>query len=180
MMLNILGGSVDKYSGGMSKTDFSSKTIPGDPEVSQLWSEYVNPNIPTYDWVFRKRVLSVAMRLFQDHDWFRDQERNANLHGYNYGFVVDTMRFIATGKRKMSLSIWSELVTHEHTQKKDVSKRHEIIDLLKAHSLFLATPPVGMLQKWCSHPEGIDDLLWSLNILFGDLSISHNTVSEVR
>lgn len=171
MMLNILGGTVEKYSGGMNKTDFTTTTIAGDPEVVKMWQEYVNPNIQTSDWVFRKRVLRLAMRLFSSRDWFENQERNAHLHGYNYGFVVDTLRFIATGRRRMSVHVWADLVSHEHTQQKDPSQRHEIMDFLRNHTLFMNNPPVGMIQKWCSRPGGIDDMICTLNLLFGDLTV---------
>lgn len=181
MMLNILGGSNHSaegigssklYDGGYHGGDYSAKVIPGDPKVTELWMEYVNPNIDTTTWVFKKRVLNEAMRLFSSQrNWFEFQERNASLHGNNYDFVVDTLRFILTGRRHLSIHSWAELVSHEHTQQKDVSRRHQLNDFIKKYTRDLRNPPVGMIQKWCSHKEGFDDMVCTLNLLFGDLSV---------
>lgn len=181
MMLNILGDSSHAsenihhgklYEGGHFPGDYASKTIPGDPKITELWMEYVNPNINTTTWEFKKRVFDQAVRLFSSQrNWFQFQERNPSLHGNNYEFVVDTLRFILTGRRHLSIHSWAELVSHEHTQQKDVSRRNQLSDFLKHHASSLRNPPFGMLQKWCSHPEGFDDMVCTLNLLFGDLSV---------
>lgn len=172
MLLNILGEVTEKYSGGQNKTDFSSKTLPGVPEVVAIWRKYVDPNLDSSSWAYKKQVLRVAMELFgTQRNWFEFQERNPSLHGYNYGFVVDTLRFILTGKRNLSVHMWPDLVSHEYSHSQDVSGRHELLDYMKQNAELMRNPPAGMIQRWCSHKGGMDDMICTLNILFGDLTI---------
>lgn len=160
------------YSGGQSRNQSNFTNRGGDAEMSELWAVYSAPNNQSTGWSFRKRVLKTAKRLLTDNsNWFIAQDKNPNVVEYNYQFVVDTLRFIGTGRRQININAWGDLVSHAPTGGlKGVSERHEIADIFR--TLQLTTSVDALIQLWCSHPKGFDDLINSINILFGDISVS--------
>jgi len=159
------------YSGGQSDTPDKHETRTGDTEVNKLWEKYTSPVNNSTTWAFRRQVLACAKRLLGSHrNWFVAQERNALVTQYNYQFVLDTLRYIGTGRRRISIHAWSDLlINYPVGGLDDVSERHEIADLFER--LNLQTSTVAMLQLWSQHPGGIDDMLCTLNLLFGDLPL---------
>lgn len=168
MMLNLLGQATDKYSGGQHKTDVSGSVVPGDLAINALWVDYTAPRALTDTWVFKRRVIKEAFRLLGDGHWLTDVDQNAYLHGSNYDFLVDTLRFILTGRRRLPVSMWAELVTQESLAPIDVDYRATVKTLLREYP-HVTKDTCGLIQQWCSQPKGVDDMVCSLNLLFGDL-----------
>ena len=172
MMPNILGLPGRQYDGGQASTDVSTDIIRGHEDVVALWNDYTSPDHREFGWSFYKRAIRLAVRFFvSDEVWFKQMERNASIHGYNYEFILDTLRFIATGKRNISIHMWSELVSHVYDGNVEVDKRHTISNYMKANAVSFRSRDVGMIQQWVAQPNGIDDLIATLNILFGDLPV---------
>lgn len=159
------------YSGGQSFSNTTFKTRTGDAEISELWQEYTQSVNNSNTWHFRKKVFPVAKRLLGGRpNWFLFQDSNPLVRDYNYQFVTDTLRFIGTGKRRISIHAWPDLVSnHPKDELDDVSERHEIADIFR--SMDLSTSVEKLLQMWCSHKGGFDDMVCTLNILFGDIQV---------
>ena len=162
------------YSGGQSRFVAHSTTRGGDAEVSELWAKYTSPNNQSTSWSFRRKVISAAKRLLTANtNWFLQQEKNPNIVEYNYQFVVDTLRFIGTGYRRINVYAWSDLVSHAPADGLDgVGERDDIAKAF--HDLKLDVSIDALLQLWCSRPGGFDDMINSINILFGDIPIATN------
>lgn len=137
----------------------------GDATVAMLYELHVNRTVNTAGWTYRKQVLDTATRLFGDFAaWLSDQVRNPRVVGYNYQFLEDTLHFIRTGERELSVQNWLELVAEEDDFVKSpvpVKDRPQTIKLRQGETT------ATLLQKWCAQPNGFEDLVCSLQLLFG-------------
>lgn len=134
----------------------------GDGSVALLYELYVNRTINTDTWTFRRRVLECALRLFGDFDtWVHLQHKNPHVVGYNSEFVYDTLRYLEGEPRRLPVQSWLELLTERETAKP--------LEFLSPHSLsaIRTVSTVNALQTWCRRPNGFDDLICSLHVLFG-------------
>lgn len=157
------------YSGGQAESLPTTKFHAGHKEVVALYSEYTAPGALVANWEFRKRVIQLAVRLFSGRtNWFINVDSDLTVQEYNYEFILDTVRFIATGHRRISIATWPTLITHN--QSESIQKEHSEVRKL-FRDLALNSDTVSMIQQWCKQPRGIDDLMFTLNILFGDREI---------
>jgi hypothetical protein len=84
----------------------------------------------------------------------------------NYAFILDTVRYVATGRRKFSIHTWPALVSYEvPLVNESVAGRRDIYLLIE--SLQLSTNTNAFLQKWLSQADGFNDLMYTLHLLFG-------------
>lgn len=159
------------YSGGQVQATRRYADAIRDAEVFDLFQEYtVFPTRAPY-WEFRRKVITAAQRLFGgNYNWFLLQDNNASRSDYNYEFLLDTVRFIATGQRRMSIHTWPMLVSDEPAAGLAlVNNRKDIARLFQ--QLYLNTSAEGMIQKWMSQPKGFDDMMFTLHLLFGKTSV---------
>lgn len=161
---------VREYSGGQSKAVSRFTMRQGDPRVHDLFVEYTNFPRRTVYWEFRKRVINLALELFSgNYNWFILQDNNALITDHNYSFLLDTVRFIATGRRRLSIHTWPALLTYEPAVGVvGTDTRRDIYLLFKELNLFNDNK-YGIIQKWVSHKGGFDDLMYSMNMLFGSV-----------
>lgn len=138
----------------------------GDATVVALYEFYTNRTVSPLTWQYRKQVLETAIRLFGNiGQWLADQDHNPRVVGYNLQFLNDTIRFIRTGERQMRPETWIELLAEadEHTHPTSHANNDTLCIALKADERKVA----DFLAKWCAQPNGIDDLVCTLHVLFG-------------
>jgi hypothetical protein len=137
----------------------------GDATVVTLYELYANRLVDSTAWTYRRRVLDAALRLFDRFDeWLLVQSENAHMRGYNLEFIQDTLNFIRTGQRAMSIETWLELL-HEQG---DVEQG--ALDPRAAKTYFTlqaGEDTVQLLQNWCAQPRGFQDLVCTLHVMFG-------------
>jgi hypothetical protein len=137
----------------------------GDEAVQALHEFLVNRTVNTLRWDYRRQVVDSGVRLFGEFSgWLQDQLNNPRCVGYNLEFLKDTMQFIRTGQRELCLANWIELVAEGD----DLANAAQI-SKTRANNFALGygESTVKLLQGWCSHPGGIEDLAGTLHILFG-------------
>lgn len=159
------------FSGGQARRLPAHEIVLGDPEVTQLWAAYSNPSVDKNGWPFRKKVFDAFKRLTGNGQlsFFLMQDRNAELQGYSYDFLLDTIGFIATGHRRISIYTWPDYLSFQPARAAvDVDQRNKIAKLY--HEFALQRDIDHLLQRWVNQPKGFDDLVWSLNIMFGTSS----------
>ena len=139
----------------------------GDEEVIKLYTDHVRQHQPTNTWEFRKQVIACAIRLFGGiQRWADIQLLNKHLHGTNYAFFLDTINFINTGKRQVSVQNWLDLLEVKPDADEEFRTREidpSVKDFMSAKRF---TPEV--ISMWCGHENGFEDLLSSLYCMFGD------------
>lgn len=159
------------YRGGQAVHENRHALRVGDPEMTKLWAEYTHPENHSTQWSYRKRVIRTAQRLLTGRpNWFLEQDRNPLVVEYNYQFILDTLRYIATGRRRIDIHTWPDLVmNYPEEGLEDISGRCEIAKVFQDRLLGLKVN--DLITRWCRHPRGFDDMVCSLNILFGDLHV---------
>jgi hypothetical protein len=161
----------NEYSGGQAQAQRRYITSVRDERIRDLFQEFTTFPTRTEYWEFRRRVIAEAKRLFGgNYNWFILQDNNAQRVDWNYKFLLDTIRFIATGRRELSIHSWPMMLSDEPpTGLQLIGGRSDVQDLFK--QLALATSIEAMLQKWCSQPKGFDDLMYTLHMLFGKATV---------
>jgi len=162
------------YSGGQADSSVQYDTREGDPQMVALFNQYTNPESGSTGWEFRRQVIEVAMRLLKSNgNWFIKQDTNPMVQDYNYQFLQDTLRFIATGHRHIAIYSWQDLLTHTPDQGlKDAHSRHDISDQFR--NLALDRSIEALIQKWLSWPKGFDDFVFSLHLMFGRIDMRYD------
>lgn len=135
----------------------------GDQSVTALYRIYEAGMQDTRTLDFRFKVWDCAMRLFGDfHSWMQLQRGNANIIGYNLEFLRDTLKFITQGTREISPLTWLDLLS-EKSDHGPLAHHLTLPDLAIPSNVSTAE----IVQLWCSHKNGFDDLLQTLFALFG-------------
>lgn len=137
----------------------------GDEAVQTLNDFLQNRSVNTLSWSYRRQVVDSALRLFGEFGpWLQDQLNNPRVVGYNLEFLKDTLQFIRTGKRDLCLANWLELVAEGD----DLANAAEISRTrVNNFASVRGETTVQLIQAWCTHPGGIEDLAGTLHILFG-------------
>lgn len=157
-----------EYSGGQYKASQRFTMRQGDPRVHALYLEFTNFPRKVVHWEFRKKVIDLAQILFAGNfNWFIRQDANALITDQNYAFMLDTVRFIATGNRRLSIYTWPALLSYNVPIGNTVDSRNEISKLFI--ELALETDVNTVIQKWVSRKNGFDDMMYTLNMLFGNV-----------
>lgn len=163
-------GKDREYSGGQKISPPKFVMRQGYEAVNKLYIEYVNfPRRVRY-WNYRKKVIDLALKVLSAHgdtNWFLLQVLNTGLHKQNQAFLKDTVRFIATGRRRISINAWPVLVTSEVASEVGSSPEIDLAETLKEFGYDYNTSNANLVQRWCSQPNGFNDLICTLNILYG-------------
>jgi hypothetical protein len=154
-----------------------ANTYPSNPTIDLLWKEYVTGVSFTTAFAFRERILVAALNAFGTTDfyeWCKLQQSNPYLTTTHKKFINDTFSFINGNKRSVSISSWLSIVRIDHTQgdkdtglqlnTKEFFKQDWPVDIQPSTSL------VSTLGSWTANPNGFEDLLGTLMVLFGGIN----------
>ncbi len=158
------------YSGGQNKTLRRLVLLEGDPRVDALFLEFVNAPKTTIYWDYRDRFIRLTQELIAGNiNWFLKQDSNPIITDMRMSFLLDTVRFIQTGKRHVSIHSWKSMLEMESGDVCDVSKRQVMRELFRTFELetFDEIDNNTFIQNWLSHKNGFDDMVFTINYLFG-------------
>lgn len=150
-----------------------SKQAQPNMAVQALYEEYLRSNRIGYDFDFREKILKVALQAFGCYcfqQWIEAQYCTRGLTDMHQRFLQDTLQFIRYGKRSMNLESWQALVLFNanapalRTLPDDVREFFRIGEKYRPDTTLPA-----VIQRWCEKPNGLEDLLGTLHILFGAL-----------
>lgn len=144
-------------------------------DVEALYAQYIKRTAATLAFEFREKLLIVALNAFgtsQFDFWFEMQLKSPVAGDYHRRFLDDTLRFINTGRRDMALETWQALVTSQdhgdhNSQMSDFAREFFGRPIGGWHSP-RNTNLIDVVQQWCSQPNGFEDLLGTLHLLFGN------------
>lgn len=155
---------IRKYESGFSRFVSSAEgvlDITPDPEVVDLFARMTSGTTSTSNWPFVRQLVLCARRLFNDdlREWLREQEKNTSLPDSARDFLNETVAFINTGTRPVSIGARLRVLVREQQQGKPnpgLTAIQPITDM--------ATAPI---TQWLSQEDGIVDMVFTLNVLFG-------------
>jgi hypothetical protein len=151
-------------------------TADANPVVEVLYAQYIKRAAATMSFEFREKILIAALDAFGDKNflsWFEAQLQSPAVGDVHLRFLDDTLRFIRTGRRTMSLETWSSFL-----QMNDAGERPtDLTDYANEYFVVRMGPRgdrsccslVNTIQEWLSQPGGVEDLLGTLHLLFGHL-----------
>lgn len=137
----------------------------GDLVVDSLYDYLASSQGRPKNWKFQAQITDVALIHFGDfHEWLDTQISNPHLSGPRREYLIDTINFINGKPRQMNSSGWMFVL-------EDLQLRAEQVNIRRYHEssqyLEKGLTTVQILQKWCERPEGINDLITTLYVLFG-------------
>lgn len=138
----------------------------GDAELMALYTDYMNQSVNIDGWSFQGRVIRKAAELFGNLPrWLAFQAiGNDYLYDINYAYLKDTIQYLRTGKRDMSVVTWRDITLDDVGNRPGEASKKRYIDSFGATD-DLAYNPLGL---WCSKPDGFADLMVSLYVFFGE------------
>lgn len=122
-------------------------------------------------WIAKRTALELALVLFgsQFGTWCRKSTQLGSYYRRSDEFLEDTINFIHTGKREMSVDNWKPLLeTSEALHKAGQLYRVK----RERFSYPVAYPMSECLSRWCAHHNGLQDMVCTLDILFGEMTVN--------
>ncbi len=127
-----------------------------------------------------KAIVSEAIRTFGTNDfddWLDLQKKSRYFSKHHQNFIIDTIRFIKTGKRETSIRSWQIAVKKELTNSythvsNNFNFNKEIQDFYRHPAndgKAISVEFNRIICQWLSWRDGHIDLINTLNILFGRL-----------
>lgn len=139
----------------------------GDEEIDQLYMTYLKGRVNHQGWRYRRQVISVAARLLRNFGQFLNQQSdNPYLYGFNYDFLLDTLKFIETGHRSMSVETWEGLLMENQPPNKDFKARPNF-SVSQSPLSVIGSKTEDVISRWCAQPKGFEDMLKTLTVMFG-------------
>lgn len=139
--------------------------------VQELWGAFVREEPGVTGFEFRERVLRAALHAFGTSWfdlWFMAQLKSPFVGRNQRDFLDDCLRYLMGHPRRLFLSNWGPLLqiqNHEGSLQPSETAR-EYFGLNGRGGLRKLTL-ADTVQSWCSQPGGHEDLLGTLQILFG-------------
>ena len=91
----------------------STDAITANNEIEKLYAQYIKNSVYTSTAEFRKQVLLAAINAFGTPNflsWYVSQFSSPSLGDLHNRFLTDTMRFINSGRRDLSLESWDTII----------------------------------------------------------------------
>ena len=165
-----------------------SKSYFYDLSITNIFRTYVeNPDI-IKDFDFVESIFKTAKVIFNTksfYNWCSIQTENPYFTAIHKKFILDTLSFLDTGKREISISSWSNLIeikpiTYQDKSTvfnyKDYFKNSNPLEPVSARPLTIEeslnlcpwSSIDGLIVQFVKQPNGVEDLLYFLNIVFGN------------
>lgn len=143
-------------------------------EVLDLWTTLLNDEKAHQSFEFKEKILKAALTHFGEVrflDWVRAQWTSPEYGDNHSRWIDETVEFVFTGKRRgLSTNGWCVILTagENDTGLKTFSPT---IKKCMMNGSFLTNRSninmVDFITAWVRQPNGINDLLNSLQVLYG-------------
>lgn len=141
--------------------------VEGDDVIMALFNEYMAKSYIRHSADFQIQLVKRFLQLTGPLNLWTERQvsRNRYLYDQNYEFLLDTFKFIHTGRRSISnLMSWYQLLSEYPDAVIGITQDRWNTSLQRATS----RNTEDLIAKWLSHPTGLDDLMMTAFIMFGD------------
>lgn len=156
------------------KTSPIQKSSVYNPEVMNIVKRYETNTKQSGDIHFVCDLVECALRAIDSkliNSWLALQVKNPDMSDMHVRFIEDTFQFINTGTRSINIMSWSRMLDGTHNETSVTTKKLDLVKLLGGSSFNQITPgsvkTVDILFQWLSNPNGVEDLVYALPVLFG-------------
>lgn len=116
-------------------------------------------------WATHENAIKLAISLFGDFKtWLREQQDNPNLSLHGWNFLLETIRFINTGERRINIFTHTSMILMDA----EAFNRLPIRDRKEHLSALLEASSDTVFCHWLRQPNGFSDMLCSLAVFFGN------------
>lgn len=157
-----------------------------DAQLMSVYRRWFNGEPSTRSYDYRREVMSLALQVFGTAtfvEWYLAQEASPAYGDWHKRFLEDTIGYLCGEKRTLSLRTWMRMVTYQDEPANSAATCPHLGGYFGRHlnpTTISGVPlPVSLeenaslpatLQNWLAKPNGLDDMLGTLYILFGDLN----------
>ena len=153
------------------------KLVMANTAIAELYAQMVRRDHLVDLFDFREKAFIEILAAFGTQDfveWYVAQFSSPACGDLHLDFLDDCFGFILTGRRKMPVQTWAELVTstddniHGRTELTPMAQRmfnRKYLRELPRGDNYYALP--RLVQDWSAKPGGFTDLLQSAHLLFG-------------
>lgn len=136
-----------------------------DDRVTEEYCRWQEDRAGFRSWATHETAIKLAIELFGDfQSWLREQQDNPNLSPHGWSFLLETIRFINTGERRVNVFTHTSMILMDV----DAFNRMPQGDRkVKLASLVLPSPDT-VFCHWLRQPNGFSDMLCSLAVFFGN------------
>lgn len=141
--------------------------------IEELYGSYIREDPSSTGFEFRERVLKASLGAFGTGNftaWFLAQLESPFVGSMQRDFLDDCLRFLNKGRRELSLENWASLLVISNADEGNMRPSQFAQDYLGLGRSGQVAPSMSVadaVQSWCSKPNGMEDLLGSMHILFG-------------
>lgn len=150
------------------------KSVISNPIIERLFEEWRAFGRKSTDATFIEDVMSAALQAFGTsnmYEWCHMQTLSPYFTANHRQFLNETFDFIETGKRRFSHPTWMQQLRLELASPEDAKVYFAYQEFFRVRDAALLKPPTdafSFITRWLSKPGGVDDLLQSLHVLFGE------------
>lgn len=145
--------------------------------IVDLWAEHLANTVPKRSWEHYELLLTTALRAFGTDsfkDWVITQSQSPEYSENHSAWIDETLSYIYLGKsRQFNYSTWVALLGPGGLSRPALPLSEPVITCLFGANSGKNTQPItkglllDVLRDWVSVPGGAEDLISSLNVLFG-------------
>lgn len=146
--------------------------------ITEMYEALVGQYTTRDKLTLMKAIILEAFRNFGDRDfgdWVNMQRSSRYFTRKHQEFILDTMRFISTGRRDTSIRTWEIVLRRQlicDTDSVHQNPRYDkcVGEFFNSSAVDGSTLTGSMhrvISQWMSQRHGHEDLLLTLNILFG-------------
>lgn len=154
-------------------------------DVKDLFNAWTSDFDKMKSMEFREKILKAAFKCFGTSnffEWLALQSKQPTITDLHRAFILETLDYLLLqSPRKISVTSWARMI--EAAQRADTVT----IDVTKyfkkdygssdSDNVRIPVRISEVIQLWTSKPDGFDDLLYSLYIIFGD-RLAHTAITS--
>lgn len=140
-------------------------TIDGYDDIYELYKTFManGPNTGSYEF-FKDACIRCAYTYGDFKQWVRLHAMSAKLTNTQFDFIIDTLKFIETGKRSMHITNWIRVIKLNPEQQVTEVEHKRRLNMIE--NFHVSSNPV---PDWVSHEGGLADLILTTATLFGGI-----------
>lgn len=140
-------------------------------EVTDIYNDWCGDSKLLKSMEFRERILSAAFKSFNSlslYSWLQMQSMPETTGSLHEKFLDETLNYIVTGKREINIVQWIRLLEADtKTLSVNFSFDKQFDRTRFTHTNFESNLTTDIVQRWVSLPDGFQDLMISLHVIFG-------------
>jgi len=142
--------------------------------ITKLYNNWCADNKLIQNFNFREEIIKAALVAFGEksiYNWILLQSNSKNIGAMHAQFILETVKFVFGDPRSMQISQWIRLLDSSVSNNVTEINVDTYFDKEKGNqnniSYHLPNSTIDFIKLWLAKPNGFEDLLISLFVIFG-------------